>query len=116
MERGQPCPRGVLAKLLTTRGHGCPRSFREILESAVGQMQQMQATGSFSLTVHAGPIQETIPMRYAKRHLRPSLHVGGGETSMVATDTLISIECLALLALAQVSIRRTTRPTAKEIV
>ena len=35
---------------------------------------------------------------------------------MVATDTLISIECLALLALAQVSIRRTTRPTAKEIV
>src|SRR6266446_2215714 len=35
MERGQPCPRGVLAKLLTTRGHGCPRSFREILEPAV---------------------------------------------------------------------------------
>src|SRR2546422_8839099 len=35
MERGPPCPRGVLAKLLTTRGHGCPRSFREILESAV---------------------------------------------------------------------------------
>jgi len=35
MERGQPCPRGVLAKLLTTRGLGCPRSFREILESAV---------------------------------------------------------------------------------
>src|SRR6266516_5776126 len=39
MERGQLCPRGVLAKLLTTRGQGCPRSFREILESTVGRRQ-----------------------------------------------------------------------------
>src|SRR5206468_1653088 len=40
-ERGQPCPRECFGEMIEPRGHGCPRSVREILESAVSFTQAL---------------------------------------------------------------------------